>query len=65
MKAQVGDRIVVLGREVDRKLRDGEIIALMHPDGEPPYRVRWADGHEAVVFPGSDARIRHLHSAAG
>lgn len=60
MKAAMGDRISVLGRSVDRKVRDGEIIGLLKPDGEPPYRVRWDDGHEAIVFPGSDARIQHF-----
>jgi hypothetical protein len=34
------------------------IIALRHGDGTPPYEVRWLDsGHEALVFPGPEARI--------
>jgi hypothetical protein len=28
-------------------------------DGElEHYRVRWADGHESVYFPGPDARVQ-------
>jgi hypothetical protein len=26
-------------------------------DGEPPYRVQWADGHESLWFPGPDSRV--------
>ncbi|MFY9712108.1 MAG: DUF1918 domain-containing protein [Microbacterium sp.] len=26
-------------------------------DGAPPYLVRWTDGHEALVYPGTDARV--------
>jgi hypothetical protein len=30
---------------------------------EPPFLVRWADtGHEALVYPGPDAQIHHLHN---
>ena len=26
-------------------------------DGGPPYVVRWADGHEGLVYPGDDAHV--------
>ena len=29
-------------------------------DGGPPYLVRWEDGHEAEIFPGSDVFIQHF-----
>jgi hypothetical protein len=58
MQAQVGDWVVIEGRTLDEPRRQGQIIELVHPDGSPPYRVRWpADDHESVVFPGPDARI--------
>ncbi|MFE9483729.1 DUF1918 domain-containing protein [Streptomyces spororaveus] len=42
--------------------RDGEVIALHHDDGTPPYAVRWSDtGRTTVFFPGPDAHVRHLH----
>lgn len=61
MFAQVGDRLVVRSTHVDGPVRDGEIIEVRHPDGSPPYVVRWSDdGHEALVFPGPDAFVEHF-----
>ncbi len=58
MFARAGDRIVVHGLHVDQAVRDGKIIEVQGPNGSPPYLVRWHDtGHEALVFPGSDAVI--------
>jgi hypothetical protein len=58
MYAHQGDRIVVRSQTVDGLVRDGEILAVEHPDGSPPYRVRWSDnGHESLFFPGPDACI--------
>lgn len=38
--------------------RRGRIVALLHPDGIPPYRVRWLDDdHETVVFPPREAHL--------
>ncbi|MEU2828741.1 DUF1918 domain-containing protein [Streptomyces lavendulae] len=60
--AEVGDQIVVGGPTVGRPGRDGEVTALHHEDGTPPYDVRWSDtGRTTVFFPGPDAHVRHLH----
>jgi hypothetical protein len=60
MRAQVGDRIVIRNAHVDEPVRDGEVLEVRGPDGEPPFRVRWSDtGHEALLFPGPDASIQH------
>lgn len=66
MRARKGDRLVVHSRHVDGPVRDGEILEVLHPDGQPPYRVRWSDdGHETLVFPGPDAYVEHFaHGAA-
>jgi len=43
-----------------------EIVEVRGPDGEPPFVVRYADGHTAVVFPGPDAVVeRRPESSAG
>jgi hypothetical protein len=58
MKAHVGDRLVLEGTHVGDQRRVGVITALRRPDGTPPYLVRWLDNdHEALVFPGPDARV--------
>lgn len=65
MHADVGDQIVIGGPTVGSPGRDGEVVALHHPDGTPPYDVRWSDtGRTTVIFPGPDAHIRHLHDRA-
>jgi hypothetical protein len=61
MRANVGDRIVVRGHQVGGRERHGEIIDVHGEDGSPPYLVRWLDeGHEGLVFPGSDVAIEHV-----
>jgi hypothetical protein len=57
MKAKVGDRLVRHSVPVDEPRHAGVIVRVRHDDGSPPYVVRWLDGHESLVFPGSDATI--------
>lgn len=61
MRAHLGDELVVRGTTAGVVARDGEIVGLHHPDGSPPYDVRWEDnGRVTLYFPGPDACIRHL-----
>ncbi|GCE37172.1 hypothetical protein Rhow_006582 [Rhodococcus wratislaviensis] len=39
-----------------------EVVEVHGENGEPPYLVRYDDGHEALVFPGSDAWVEHPKS---
>lgn len=57
MNAVQGDRIVIRGRTVDTADRHGEIVEVKGANGEPPYLVRFDDGHESVVFPGGDFSV--------
>jgi hypothetical protein len=58
MIAHVGDRIVLKGTHVGDSTRVGIVTALRHPDGTPPYEVRWLDdGHVGLIFPGPEAHI--------
>jgi hypothetical protein len=60
MYAHKGDRIVIRNPHLGGVVRDGEVIDVEHPDGSPPYRVRWSDnGHESFFFPGPDAYVDH------
>lgn len=63
MQARVGDRVVVRGRQVGAVERRGEILEVHGSEGAPPYLVRWADGHEALLFPGPDVVIEHVQPA--
>lgn len=60
MRGAVGDRIVTRSNRVGTPDRSGIILAVEGTGGQPPFLVRWDDGHEALVFPGSDAMIEHL-----
>ncbi|WP_433088242.1 DUF1918 domain-containing protein [Dactylosporangium sp. CA-052675] len=54
----MGDRLIEEGTRVGDHRRIGVITEVRRDDGTPPYVVRWLDtGHEALVFPGPDARI--------
>jgi Ala-tRNA(Pro) deacylase len=55
----VGDLIVVGGHRVGDAGRTGEILEVVGGPGHERYRVRWADGHESLFTPGTDAFVRH------
>jgi len=58
MDAQVGDQYIVSSRVAGKDPRVGEIIECIGRGGlTPHFRVQWADGHQSIVFPSSDARI--------
>ena len=64
MHAAIGDRFHVLGNIVGQPERSGEIIEVRGAGGEPPYLVRFDDGHTSLVFPGPDAMIEHPRKKA-
>ena len=37
----------------------GEIVEVRGSQGEPPYMVKFDDGHTRLIFPGPDAVIEH------
>ncbi len=59
VKAAVGDRLVVRSTHVDGPVRDGKVVEVRGADGDPPFVVRWEDGHEGLYFPGSDTVVHH------
>jgi len=58
MKAHQGDRIILAASHVDEPTRDGEVLEVRGEDGEPPYLVRWTDGHTGLMYPGPGAVLR-------
>jgi hypothetical protein len=58
MHARVGDWIVVESARLDGPHREGQVVQLRHPDGSPPYCVRWLDTDSiTLAFPGPDALV--------
>jgi hypothetical protein len=64
MQATVGDRLVIHGKQVGSAERHGEVLEVRGADGAPPYLVRFDDGHEALLYPGSDCELEHVHKHA-
>jgi uncharacterized protein DUF1918 len=65
MQATVGDRLHIHGHNVGDPDKMGEIVEVRGKKGEPPYLVRFDDGHTGLVFPGPDAIIEHPARSAG
>lgn len=54
---RVGDVVVVHGAHRATE-REGQVVAVPHPDGSPPYLVRWADeDRPSLVYPGGDSAV--------
>lgn len=64
MHAEVGDRLHVHSRAVGKAGQLAVVVEVQGADGAPPYRVRYDDGHEAVVFPGPDCTVEHPPAAS-
>jgi Domain of unknown function (DUF1918) len=63
-EAKVGDVVEVVGHSVGDAPRAGEILEVS--DGERGLRllVRWENGHESVLYPGSDVAIHRFKRPA-
>lgn len=59
MRATVGDRVRIHGRAVGMAERTGEVVDIRGHDEDPLLVVRFDDGHEAIISPGSDCEILH------
>ncbi|MEU1538563.1 DUF1918 domain-containing protein [Streptomyces sp. NPDC008238] len=64
MHANKGDRVRQHGRVVGQHDKVAEIVEVMGQGGEPPYRVRYDDGHECILSPGPDSTVEHGRGAA-
>ncbi|MFG2844484.1 DUF1918 domain-containing protein [Kitasatospora sp. NPDC101155] len=62
MHAAVGDQLHIHSRSVGMVDQKGIITEVRGTDGEPPYVVRFEDGHEGLIYPGPDCNIEHVGS---
>ena len=60
MHAAQGDQVVIRGKTVEAPDRHGEIVEVRGLNGAPPYLVRFSEGHESVLYPGTDFMIEHI-----
>jgi hypothetical protein len=63
MQATIGDRICIHGNVVGHPDKNGEIVEVRGSQGEPPYMVKFDDGHTRLIYPGPDAVIDHPQGA--
>jgi hypothetical protein len=54
MKAKVGDELHFYSRLLDQRDRVAKVLEVRGAGGEPPYLVRFSDGTERLIYPGSD-----------
>ncbi|WP_380281641.1 DUF1918 domain-containing protein [Kitasatospora purpeofusca] len=57
MQAAIGDQLHIHSRAVGMVDQKGEIVEVRGQDGQPPYVVRFEDGHTGLVYPGPDCNI--------
>ncbi|MFG1793620.1 DUF1918 domain-containing protein [Nocardia sp. NPDC049149] len=60
MQASVGDRLLLRGHVAGQQDRQAEVIEVFGPNGTPPYRVRFEDGHDTLMSPGPDTLVHHF-----
>lgn len=57
MQATVGDRLHVHSNKVGEHDKVAVILEVRGENGKPPYRVRFSDGHESLIYPGPDCVV--------
>jgi hypothetical protein len=57
MQATVGDRLHVHSKSVGDPDKIATIVEVRGEQGAPPYLVRFPDGHESLIYPGSDCVV--------
>ena len=55
--AAVGDLVEIVGHRVGDAARYGEILEVLGDPTHPHFRVIWEDGHESLLYAGSDIVI--------
>lgn len=61
MQIKSGDHLVIKGHRVGQAERRAEILEVRGKGDSRSYLVRWSDGREGWVYPGSDAVIEPRH----
>ena len=54
---RVGDHVVAEPHRIGDGTRTGEVVEVVDEPGHERCRVRWDDGHETVLYAGTDVRL--------
>jgi CBS domain-containing protein len=65
MHATIGDRIIVQTETLGKAPRQGIVEEVLAGYDAEHYRVRWDDGHESLLYPGSDTRVLRSAESKG
>ncbi|MGD2060710.1 MAG: DUF1918 domain-containing protein [Acidimicrobiia bacterium] len=57
MTVKRGDRLIIKGHRVGEAEKKAEILQVKGEGEAARYLVKWSDGHEGWVYPGSDAVV--------
>jgi len=57
-RINVGDQVFVERRRVERRRRSGKVIEVVGEPARARCRVLWEDGHESLLYPGTDTTVR-------
>jgi hypothetical protein len=57
MKASIGDQLHLHSNVVGARDKIATIMEIRGANGSPPYLVRFADGHETLIYPGADCVV--------
>lgn len=56
-EARAGDMVEVVGHRVPDVPRLGKILEVHGAASRPSLLVEWEDGHESLLYPGSDVAV--------
>ena len=65
MQAKPGDLLKISGHRVGEPVRHAEILEVRGDRGQPPYFVRWPDGHERCLGPQTADRLLEVDRSSG
>lgn len=60
MQVHEGDVLRFTGRTVGTPEHRATVLEVLGREGNPPYRVRYEDGHETEIFPGTDCVLEKI-----
>ncbi|MGH2931777.1 MAG: DUF1918 domain-containing protein [Gaiellaceae bacterium] len=58
MHPKAGDVLAIHGHSLAEPERLAVILEVLGQPDHAHFRVRWDDGHESILYPGSDATVR-------